>query len=164
MNKNIFRIIFFITTILMFIIIFGFSNQNGKDSERKSRKIAVKMVSLKEEIRNEKYYNREIQINKMDHKIRKTAHFTLYTISGISLMSFLIFLEIENKKSLIISIIIGLIYATSDEIHQIFIPERTAYVSDILIDTCGIIFGSFIVLIIIKKSTKKSKKIQNNVI
>lgn len=28
-------------------------------------------------------------------------------------------------------------YAASDELHQVFVPTRTALVSDVLIDTCG---------------------------
>jgi VanZ family protein len=32
-------------------------------------------------------------------------------------------------------------YAASDEFHQIFVPNRTALVSDVLIDTSGGVAG-----------------------
>ena len=40
-------------------------------------------------------------------------------------------------KILVMSMIIALIYAISDEVHQIFVPERGPGVKDVLIDFLG---------------------------
>lgn len=46
------------------------------------------------------------------------------------------------------SMILGIIYATSDEIHQAFVPGRAARVTDVIIDSCGVFFGIILVKLI----------------
>ena len=45
------------------------------------------------------------------------------------------------SNPVLIGIIGCLLYASSDEFHQIFVSGRTASVKDVLIDTCGSIVG-----------------------
>ena len=40
---------------------------------------------------------------------------------------------------------IGLLYAVSDEIHQVFVPGRAGQLRDILIDTAGVLIGTCLV-------------------
>jgi len=49
-----------------------------------------------------------------------------------------------TSRLLIITIMISVFYAVLDEIHQIFVPSRSFAISDILIDSAGILFGSLI--------------------
>lgn len=71
--------------------------------------------------------------------IRKLAHFTEYLVLGI-----LTYNLIKNyKKKLIIAIIICIIYAISDEMHQILVPGRSCELTDVLIDSLGAIFGIY---------------------
>jgi len=44
-----------------------------------------------------------------------------------------------SQAGLVLAIV--LLYAASDEIHQAFVPGRTARVSDVLVDTAGGAFG-----------------------
>ena len=81
--------------------------------------------------------------------IRKGAHLSIYTLVGILIMSFISTYKLHLKYKFSISILVGLIYAISDEIHQSFIPERTASPIDVGIDTFGVFLGIIIVLIII---------------
>lgn len=53
------------------------------------------------------------------------------------------------KKRMLISIIIGFLYAISDEIHQSFIPNRSARAIDIFLDTLGATNGVLIIAIIV---------------
>ena len=68
--------------------------------------------------------------------------------------------EIKNKLRVLVSFIIGVVYASSDEIHQLFVPGREGAVRDVLIDSTGVITGICIVIIILKiiKGIKSSKK------
>ena len=43
-----------------------------------------------------------------------------------------------------------MIYAMLDEIHQAFVPGRGALITDVMLDTLGVITGIFISLLIIK--------------
>ena len=65
--------------------------------------------------------------------IRKLAHFTEYFILGILVYNMIYNL---NKKKYI-SIIICILYAISDEIHQLFVVGRSCNIIDILIDNFG---------------------------
>ena len=49
-----------------------------------------------------------------------------------------------------LSLCIGSFYAITDEIHQIFVPNRGPAISDVLIDTSGVFFGILIAIIIIR--------------
>ena len=54
------------------------------------------------------------------------------------------------KHPLVISIIFSFLYACTDEIHQIFVPGRSAQFRDVLIDTLGASFGATITYLTIK--------------
>ena len=69
--------------------------------------------------------------------------------------------NIEQKKKIIISFLIGFFYAISDELHQWFIPGRSALVGDIIIDSCGVLFGIVIIMFIIKFCRRATKKVKN---
>ena len=156
------RIILLIITIAIFVVIFCFSNQDAIKSEGNSRKIAEFVVDRIENIKNEKYegIEREKCIAKADHIVRKCAHFFVYTVAGISLMIFLSTFEFKEQYiKILIVILVGFFYAISDEIHQTFVPGRTAFFSDVLIDTGGIIFGGIVVIILKKIFKKKIKKV-----
>jgi len=60
-----------------------------------------------------------------------------------------------NNKSILISIIICIIYATSDEIHQLFVPGRSCQLLDILIDTIGSVIGIYLYKKILIRDTRK---------
>ena len=64
--------------------------------------------------------------------------------------------NLELNKTLVISLLFCIIYACSDEIHQMFINERTAKILDVLIDTTGSLTG---ILLIYLFSSKKRKKV-----
>ena len=51
---------------------------------------------------------------------------------------------------------VGVLYAISDEIHQLFVPGRTGCILDVGIDTLGIITGIIIFMIFIKILKKNS--------
>ena len=158
--------------LLIFILavcsgIFMFSNQQGEKSNSTSDVFTVKIVDIlsKDKELSKKEYNelfREVRF-----WVRKAAHFSIYTILGMFIMTIIGTFTISNIKRSIISILIGFIYATTDELHQYFVPERSAEFRDVCIDTSGIILGIFIVLIIetivikISKIIKRKKMVKN---
>ena len=52
----------------------------------------------------------------------------------------------KHKNLIIIAVILGIIYAISDEVHQLFVPGRAFAISDILTDSAGILFATLIYL------------------
>lgn len=60
-----------------------------------------------------------------------------------------------TSKTYIMAFIIAILYASSDEIHQAFIPTREGTIRDIFIDTIGISF----MYILIKNNMKIIRKL-----
>lgn len=79
--------------------------------------------------------------------IRKLAHFIEYFILGVLVINFIT----RYDKKIIIAILLCIIYATSDEIHQIFVPGRSCQIIDIMIDSLGSIMGIYLYKLITKK-------------
>lgn len=86
--------------------------------------------------------------------IRKLAHFTEYLILGFLTINMLNKNDISKKY--LLSILICIIYATSDEIHQIFVPGRACQIRDVLIDSIGFITGVYLYKLINTKILKNN--------
>ena len=145
---------------LTFASIFNFSSQDGQTSSGLSRKVARKIIDVFPYTKNlsEKTKNK---IERSQPIIRKGAHLSIYTLVGILIMSFISTYKLHLKYKFSLSILVGLIYAISDEIHQSFTPGRTASPIDVGIDTFGVFLGIIMVLIIIsvyKALTEKEAK------
>lgn len=139
MNKKIIKYIIF--TILCMIIIFMFSNQVSSDSNNLSKNIINSLINLFENIFNKNFDNEKI-INYLNLPIRKLAHFTIFLTLSFCLIN--LFESIKVKHVFIFTIIICFIYASFDELHQMFIDERTSSVIDVITDMSGSIFAIFL--------------------
>jgi VanZ family protein len=66
---------------------------------------------------------------------------TLYHFSVFFMLIFFLSLTLINKrldrKTIFIILLISLIYALSDELHQLFVPGRFCSLKDVLIDFIG---------------------------
>ena len=84
--------------------------------------------------------------------MRKTAHFTEYAILGaLFYLNLIQFPKLNSRiKKLLLPILFSFLYAITDEIHQIFVPGRSAQFRDVLIDTLGASFGATITYLTIK--------------
>ena len=77
--------------------------------------------------------------------LSKLAHFSIYAFLGM-----LVYLlmrsgyEIKNALSLTFAPVVCVVYAISDEVHQLYIPGRSGEVRDVLIDTAGAAVGILI--------------------
>lgn len=161
MKKNILRIILILLLLGTFYIIFGFSSQDGEKSGSISRRITEKIATLIPQIQKENEIEKENIMNTMESIIRKMAHFSIYTAVGLLLMSLVSTYNIKEKNRLIITLITGIIYASSDEIHQSFVPGRSPMITDVVIDTMGVILG-ILLIILGKKIIKKYRKNKQN--
>ncbi|CEK32861.1 acetobutylicum phosphotransbutyrylase,Predicted integral membrane protein,VanZ like family [[Clostridium] sordellii] len=91
--------------------------------------------------------------------IRKSAHMFLYFM--LSILIYMVFKNINNKKAYLYSIIGCFIYACTDEIHQLFIIGRSGEFKDVLVDTLGATIGLLIVFIINKILNLRKNKIKS---
>ncbi len=153
MKINIIRIIIMILLIGTFYIIFGFSSQNGEESGNVSGKIARFVL---EKIPIEK---NEQNLKRTEGIIRKIAHFSIYAWVGFLVMSFFSTYSIKETKRIMISLGIGILYAISDEIHQSFVPDRSCQITDVILDSMGVLLGILVLCLMVKIHNKIKTKI-----
>ena len=60
---------------------------------------------------------------------------------GILFTSLFLTYEFSDLKRIIFSFLLGVEYAAIDEIHQLFVEGRSGQVTDVLIDSIGILLG-----------------------
>lgn len=132
----------FLIIICMFMI-FTFSSDNSIESTKKSDSIIIK-ISERVLGRNLSKKEQEIYIDKFVVPVRKGAHFTIYLILGFLIISFIREYLPLTYKTIFLAIILSFLYATSDELHQLFVPGRSCEIKDILIDTLGATTGCLI--------------------
>lgn len=150
MKVNILRLVLIILLLCTFYVIFGFSSQNSKQSGSLSEKITTIIVEKLNIVEGKTKQEKEIIINKLERVIRKLAHFSIYTLVGLLLMGFTSTYKLENIKKVMISLIIGIVYAISDEIHQSFVPGRSPQFTDVMIDTMGVTLGILLIMLAIE--------------
>jgi len=84
------------------------------------------------------------QLWRVNVQLRKLAHFFLYTILGILLRFVVSRIKWPDIPQLGTALLLGLTLAALDEVHQYFVPGRSALVRDVVIDFAGILLGCFI--------------------
>lgn len=158
MKINILRVILILLLLETFFIIFGFSNQNGEESGGVSKRVTATVTKNIKSIQDLEKKQKENVLQRIESIIRKIAHFSIYTVVGLLLMGIMSTYKLKENHRIGISMIIGMIYASSDEIHQAFIPERTAKITDVMIDSMGVLLGILCVLLVIKLVEKIRNK------
>lgn len=142
--------------LLLYFVIFFMSAQNGEESGSVSLKISEKCAELVNAFTGG-HWSRAFQENLasyFEHPLRKLAHLTEYALMG-SLVFVLLRQWIRKGRRLYCSVIVWvLLSAAADEFHQFFVPGRYASVADVLLDTCGGVFGMGLSLLCIKLMNK----------
>ena len=134
------KIIKFFLVLLCMATIFGFSSDNAEESNKKSDGVIVRISEfLVGHKLSEK--EREQKIEQYVTLIRKSAHLTIYLILGFLLLSYLREYRVLDTKTIMIAFIIAVLYACSDEIHQLVVPGRSGEIFDVIIDSIGSLTG-----------------------
>lgn len=157
------KMLFFvgILLILHMTFIFQLSNRNATLSSKDSAKtLNVVKVITDEELSDYIKGKPVVNIGIKQKLIRKLAHFSFYLILGMILYCFIYLL----KKPFIYAVIIGILFAFSDEFHQLFISGRGGRLFDVYIDSVGSTIGIFIMYGIIELILflKRKKRLNEN--
>ncbi len=115
------------------VLIFLFSNESGVQSTETSSFFVEKVESFFT------YLAPSLSFDMITVLVRKMAHFFLYFVLGILVGS----ATHVHKKWCILSLLICLIYACTDEIHQVFVSGRSGQLKDVFIDLIGSSVGIY---------------------
>ena len=72
----------------------------------------------------------------------KIGHVLLYMPLGFLLVRAMILKPGPFRKSVVLwAVVLGSLYAVTDEVHQMFVPGRTAELADLMADMIGVFIG-----------------------
>lgn len=114
-------------------LIFYLSHQPETESAQLSKGITEIIVNTVERIIPDAVFD----LNSFDHVLRKSTHFLAYLILGLFTFNALRIGGVSGFKGAILALGICVLYAMSDEVHQLFVPGRGGQVMDVLIDSAG---------------------------
>jgi len=124
--------------------IFNLSSQVAEQSNELSTGITEIIVEAVERV----VPQAELDINTLNHIVRKNAHFLSYLVLGILVLNALRRGGVQGYKSIAITAVVCILYAVSDEIHQLFVPGREGQIKDVLIDSSGSAAGIVLYLLV----------------
>ena len=129
--------------ILWMIVIFSFSSADANKSTSTSDKVITTMIEIKDKITDQEtpISEKEIIVKNSSFYIRKIAHITEYLILGFLMFNLLKQYSVTN---IYYAIGLSILYSCTDEFHQLFISGRSGSIRDILIDSIGILIGTYL--------------------
>ena len=160
MKLKIIRILLVLLLLADMIFIFSNSAQNSTASAETSKGVTelVAPVIIPEyaEMNEEE---KAVAILSLNAILREAAHLLQFTPIGFCLyllLSTYTDKETLQKYKIPLTLGFGLIYAISDEIHQLFSPGRAFELFDIFMDISGVTVGCFgaIILLLINKTVQ----------
>lgn len=150
-KRKIHIIISWVLVVICMGIIFFLSAQNGEESSDLSGSFVMALLN-------------GLGIVIDEGILRSIAH--CLEFMGLSVLIFnAVYVTWFLKITPIIAFFCTVFYAITDEIHQIFVPERAFQISDILVDSTGALIGviaSFIILKVILYIMKRGNKNGNS--
>lgn len=134
--------------IIWMCIIFSFSAQVKEESSGTSMAFSYRVVSSAGTFFGLRLDDEEIRriANSIEGYVRKAAHMTEYAILSVLLYFWLERWQLAEVRKSIIAIVLAMIYAASDEIHQLFVRGRAGSVRDVIIDSAGAVIGVLVLL------------------
>lgn len=141
-RKKLIVILSLIVVLLWMGLIFNLSSQVAQESNKLSKGVTEIVVKTVEKVAPKADFN----INRFNHIVRKNAHFFAYLVLGILVLNILRRRGVYGYKSIGLAILICVLYAISDEVHQMFVPGRGPQVKDVLIDSAGASVGVLVYL------------------
>lgn len=132
-----------ILAVCWMAVIFTFSARNADLSTQDSMSIGILFGRLIVPSFAEMDTQMQVSFADMvDHPIRKMAHATEYALLGFLLAGSYADKEKNRLRGICVPAVLGSLYAVSDELHQLFVPGRSCELTDMLIDSSGVILGT----------------------
>ncbi len=143
MKKTICRILTGGLLLAWMILIFCFSAQPAKESGEVSGTLAYRMIRIADEITGNRLSDRqkEVYAQLLNPPLRKAAHMTEYAVLASLMFLFFSCMDVTKRRCYMLCLLLSLLYAASDEFHQLFVPGRSGSVKDVLIDGTGAVIA-----------------------
>ena len=136
------KTVLIIMIIYYSFIIWSFSAQPAVESAGESRNITGFLYDkIAVHIKMFGSMGKAAFISTADKFVRKCAHFALYFVFSLIIYAYVNCFERNDLITILLVFLVGVIFAVSDEIHQLFVEGRGGQLRDVLIDSSGIMLG-----------------------
>lgn len=130
------KIILWALVIGWMVLIFSFSSQTALDSTDLSSTMLGKILA---------FFGITVPDEKLslwDYIFRKAAHFGIYAILGLLLCVLMRSgYEMRGRVTVLVPFTVSVLYAFTDEFHQLFVSGRSGQLTDVAIDSAGALAG-----------------------
>lgn len=144
------RILLAIPMLIVMYIIFGFSGADGAQSGSFSLMISEWVSDVLDAI------DIDVSASELHLPIRKLAHMSEYACLAITAM----WAFMGVKKRYIFVFVFCVVYAITDEIHQLYVPGRAGSPVDVMIDTVGVAIGLLVYWVAVRLRRKSKSSIE----
>lgn len=135
------KIISLVLLISWMTLIFSLSSKNGEESGSMSTELIKTVVKIVTNIESEEKLDKIA--DKYSFIVRKCAHFFEYFVLSFLTINVLYSFDVK-KFTILYAALFCVIYAITDEVHQLFVGERSGQISDVLLDSSASLIGSYI--------------------
>ena len=157
-SKWVGRIISVLLVVIWMLVIFAYSAKSAETSTKQSMRLGRLLGKVVIFDWNEwSPEDREAFAARWDYPVRKAGHVAEYAVLGFLLLIAFFAWGFQGWHAFLFAIAAGFLYAASDEFHQTFVPGRAGRLSDVGIDTCGVLIGTafYLFLARLKRLFKK---------
>ncbi|GAB6179470.1 VanZ family protein [Desulfotomaculum defluvii] len=130
-------ILSWVFVVLWMVLIFTLSAQPAEQSNGLSKGLTAVIVETIQKVAPES----DFDIGIFNHVVRKNAHFFAYLVLGVLLMNVFRKSGVKGLRGYGLALAICVLYAASDEVHQLFVPGRGGQIRDVLLDSTGALVG-----------------------
>lgn len=133
-----FRVVFTAALIACIMFIFRNSLENGAQSSARSQAVMQLVNSALA----------KVHLGPLsEHLIRKLAHFSEFALEGFLLMLCMRVYTRRYVRHISVPMLGGVLTAMADETIQIYSPGRSSQVTDVWLDSAGVLAGILIALV-----------------
>ena len=158
-KKHIITVFNWLLVVICMTAIFLFSHQDSSQSGELSGNISEAIYGPIVET----FPDTDVTEESIHISLRMLGHFGLFMLLGATLINAL-YRDLKDKRYAVLFSILGaMLYAVTDETHQIFVPGRTFEIFDILIDSLGATVGVMILYLIFNTFLKNKSDTENQV-
>ena len=163
--KNLgFRYVLWALVLAVMLFIFSHSAKNAEQSSKTSGEVVKTVLSVVVKDFNAlPEAEQQKAVDSLQFIARKSAHFSVYSALGFLCFLAMNTYSVKLKTKFFSALTISLLYAISDEIHQLFVPGRAGQIRDVFIDFSGALVGTLLAwgLVVITVKIMRKKGITN---
>lgn len=162
-KKTIVRVLLLLMLLAELAVIFKLSNEPASQSDATGVTFTEQLLAWNSDFLSLPQAERDARVQALQKGIRTLAHFAEYTLLGLTAAALALTME-KRLRGTAIAVLLCVLWAVSDEVHQSFIPGRSCQVSDVAVDSAGILLGACAVRAVFQlvQTVRKKRKDECN--